>query len=140
MFHLGSNGRHSTRRRRSFRQPRPPHRRWPAFCGAVIDLIQILEVGPDISSNATPEDAAAALQKFGAQFEPPLTAAEKSMPDVVREDVETLGRQARFAVATKTAAPMNTPEFEDGADTSPYQHRQAMWSCGNPRYLHGVQV
>jgi hypothetical protein len=83
-----------------------------AFCGAVIDLIQVLEVGPDISSNATPDDTAAALQKFGAQFEPPLTAAEKSMPDVVREDVETLGRQARFAVATKTAAPMNTPEFE----------------------------
>lgn len=82
------------------------------YCGAVIDLLQVFEVGPDVSSNATPEDAAAALQKFQARFEPPLTTVEKSMPDVVREDVGTLGRQARFAVATKTAAPMNTPEFD----------------------------
>jgi len=81
------------------------------YCSAAIDLLQVLEVGPSISSNATPEDMAAALQKFSAQFEPPLTAVEKSMPDVARQDVETLGRQARFAVATKTAAPMNTPEF-----------------------------
>ena len=83
-----------------------------SFCSAAIDLLQVFEVGPNISSNATPDDTAAALQKFGAQFEPPLTAAEKSVPDVAREDVATLGRQARFAVATKTAAPMNTPEFE----------------------------
>lgn len=83
-----------------------------SYCSGVIDLLQVLEVGPDISSNATPDDMAAALQKFGARFEPPLTAVEKTVPDVAREDVETLGRQARYAVATKTAAPMNTPEFE----------------------------
>ncbi|MBV9922531.1 MAG: hypothetical protein JOY78_17005, partial [Pseudonocardia sp.] len=75
--------------------PAPPPE-LAGFCGPAIDLIQVLEVGPDISSNATPEDMATALQKFGAQFEPPLTAVEKSTPDVDREDIETLGRQARF--------------------------------------------
>jgi hypothetical protein len=83
-----------------------------SYCSAAVDLLQVLEVGPDISSNAAPDDVAAALQKFAAQFEPPLTAVEKTVPDVARQDVETLGRQARYAVATKTAAPMNTPEFE----------------------------
>src|SRR3954454_10057318 len=66
-------------------RPAPP----PAlagFCSAAIDLLQVFEVGPSISSNATPDEVAAALRKFGAQFEPPLTAVEKSMPDVARED------------------------------------------------------
>jgi hypothetical protein len=82
------------------------------YCSAVIDLLQVLEVGPDFATNATPEDVAAGLQKFGSRFEPPLTAVEKVVPEVAREDVETLGRQARFAVATKTPDPMTTPEFE----------------------------
>ena len=43
----------------------------PEFCGAVIDLLQVLEVGPDISSTSTPQDVATALQAFGAQVEPP---------------------------------------------------------------------
>jgi hypothetical protein len=89
--------------------PAPPPE-LASFCSAAIDLLQVLEAGPDISSNATPDNVA--LQKFAPRFEPPLTAVEKNMPDVVREDVETLGRQARFAVATKTADPMNTPEFD----------------------------
>jgi len=84
----------------------------PEFCNAVIDLVQVLQDGPDIGSNATPQDVAMALQDFQARFEPPLTAVEKTMPDVVREDVGTLGRQARYAVATTTAAPLSTPEFD----------------------------
>jgi hypothetical protein len=84
----------------------------PEFCSAVIDLLQVLEDGPDISSSSTPQDVATALQQFQARFEPPLTTVERTMPDVVREDVGTLGRQVRFAVATKTAEPMNTPEFD----------------------------
>ena len=34
------------------------------------------------------------------------------MPDFLRQDVETLGRQARSAVATKTSTPLDTPEFD----------------------------
>jgi hypothetical protein len=84
----------------------------PEFCGAVIDLLQVLEMGPDISSTSTPQDVATALQAFGAQVEPPLATLERSMPDFLRQDVETLGRQARSAVATKTSTPLDTPEFD----------------------------
>jgi len=84
----------------------------PEFCGAVIDLLQVLEVGPDISSTSTPQDVATALQAFGAQVEPPLATLERAMPDLIRPDVETLGRQARSAVATKTSAPLDTPEVD----------------------------
>jgi len=97
------------------------------FCSAVIDLLQVLEVGPNIKLDATPGDTATALQKFGAQFEPPLATVEKTMPDVVREDVETLGRQVRFAVATKTADPMNTPEFDAAL---PRLHINTVRKCG----------
>jgi len=84
----------------------------PEFCGAVVDLLQVLEVGPDISSTSTPPDVATALQAFGAQVEPPLTTLEKAMPDPIRPDVETLGRLARSAVSTKTSAPLDTPDFD----------------------------
>jgi hypothetical protein len=84
----------------------------PEFCNAVVDLLQVLELGPDISSTSTPADVTTALQTFGTQVEPPLTTVEKSMPDLVRQDVETLGRAARAAVATKNAAAMDTPEFD----------------------------
>jgi hypothetical protein len=83
-----------------------------SFCDAAIDLVQVFEGGPGISSTATPEDVATGLQEFQARFEPPLTTVEKNMPDVVRQDVGTLGRQARYAVAAKTTAPLDTPEFD----------------------------
>jgi hypothetical protein len=84
----------------------------PAFCAADVDLLQALEIGPDISSTSTPQDVATALQAFGTQFEPPLATLEKDMPDLIRPDVETLGRQARSAVATKSTAPLDTPEVD----------------------------
>jgi hypothetical protein len=84
----------------------------PEFCDAVVDLLQVLEIGPDVSSTSTPAEVTTALQTFGTQVEPPLARVEKSLPDVVRDDVGTLGRQARSAAATKTAAPLDTPEYD----------------------------
>lgn len=86
------------------------------FCGEAIDLVQVLQDGPDIGSEATPEAVATGLQEFQARFEPPLVAVEGDMPDLVRQDVGTLGRQARFAVAMTTEAPLETPEYESALD------------------------
>jgi hypothetical protein len=82
------------------------------FCSVAPDLLQVLEEGPDISSTATPADVAVAIQKFSTQLEPPLTAVGNSMPPVVRDDVGTIGRQVGSAVATKSDAPIITPEFD----------------------------
>jgi hypothetical protein len=82
------------------------------FCRPAVDLIEVLEDGPDISTGATPERVAAAMQEFQARFEPPLVAVEQNIPDAVEQDVGTLGRQARYAVATKMEAPLDTPEYE----------------------------
>ena len=109
-------------------KPGPPPE-LASYCSAVIDLLQVLEVGPDISANATPEEVAAGLQRFGSRFEPPLTAVEKIVPDVAREDVTTLGRQARFAVATKTPDPMMTPEFQAALTRL---HVNVVKQCGVP--------
>jgi|SRR5690349_4724908 len=92
-------------------RPAPPPE-LAGFCSAAPDLLQVLEEGPDISSTATPADVAVAIQKFSTQLQPPLTAVENSMPPVVRDDVGAIGRQVGSAVATKSDAPMSTPEFD----------------------------
>ena len=91
-------------------RPAPPPE-LASFCAAAPDLLQVLDEGPDIAPPGAPADVATALQTFSTRFEPPLTAVLKNMPAVVQDDIGTLGRQARAAVATKTVAPMNTPEF-----------------------------
>ena len=83
-----------------------------SFCGPAGDLVQVLQDGPDTSAGAPPEEVATALQEFQARFEPALVAVEQTMPQAVRQDVGTLGRQARYAVATKSEAPLETPEYD----------------------------
>jgi hypothetical protein len=74
-------------------------------------LVQVLQDGPDVGTGAPPEEAATEFRMFQARLEPPLTSVEQNAPAVVRQDVEILGRQARYAVTTRTVEPVQTPEF-----------------------------
>jgi hypothetical protein len=92
-------------------RPAPPPE-LATFCGAAVDLLQVLEDGPDVSTGAPPEEVASTFQEFQARLEPPLTAVEQNLPPMAQADVGTLARQARYAVTTSTEAPLNTPEFD----------------------------
>lgn len=96
-------------------RPAPPPE-LATFCGAAVDLVQVLDDGVDVSADSTPEDRAKAYQDFQAAVEPPLTAVEQSPPPAVQQDIGTLARQARYAVSTSTDAPLNTPEFDASLD------------------------
>jgi hypothetical protein len=96
-------------------RPAPPPE-LATFCGAAVDLVQVLDDGVDVNPDSTPEDTAKAYQDFQAAVEPSLTAVEQNTPPAVQQDIGTLGRQARYAVSTSTDAPLNTPEFDAALD------------------------
>jgi uncharacterized cupredoxin-like copper-binding protein len=83
------------------------------FCTAAVDLAAVVNDGPDVPNPpASPEDVAAAFDEYQARLEPPLTAMEQSVPPALQQDIATIGRQARYAVATNDEAPLNTPEYD----------------------------
>jgi hypothetical protein len=41
---------------------------------------------------------------------------ERSVPPAVQQDIATIARQARYAVATKDEAPLNTPEYDNAVN------------------------
>jgi uncharacterized cupredoxin-like copper-binding protein len=86
------------------------------ICGAAVDVSKVLADGPDIGDDPlTPEQVAAAFNEYRARLEPPLTALEHNPPAVLKEDLGTLARQARFAIENKDTAAVNTEEFQAAA-------------------------
>jgi hypothetical protein len=84
-----------------------------AYCTAAVDLARVVNDGPDTSSPpGPPEDVAAAFEEYQARLEPPLVAMEQSAPPAVQQDIATIARQARYAVATNDDAPLGTPEYD----------------------------
>jgi hypothetical protein len=83
------------------------------FCAAAVDLARVVTDGPDISDPPpAPEEVAAAFEEYEARLEPPLRALEQSVvPPAVQQDIATIARQARYAVATNDEAPLDTPEY-----------------------------
>jgi hypothetical protein len=83
------------------------------FCSAAVDLAAVVHDGPDIAdAPGAREDVAAAFAEYQARLEPPLTAMEQATPPALRQDITTIARQARYAVATNDEAPLGTPEFD----------------------------
>jgi hypothetical protein len=84
-----------------------------AFCTAAVDLARVVSDGPDVDNPPGPPEAvAAAFGEYQARLEPPLKAVEQSVPPAVQQDIATIARQARYAVATRDEAPINTPEYD----------------------------
>lgn len=81
-----------------------------AFCSAGVDLTRVVSDGPDVGD--PPEAVPTAFHEYEARLEPPLKAMEKSAPAAVQQDIATIARQARYAVATNAEAPLNTPEYD----------------------------
>ncbi|GAA0909311.1 hypothetical protein GCM10009559_79180 [Pseudonocardia zijingensis] len=93
----------------------PPGQPVPAetaqFCTAAVDLVQVVDDGPDVSDPpGPPEQVATAYKEFEARLEPPLRSIEASVPPALQKDLATIARQARYAVATNDEAPLDTPE------------------------------
>lgn len=88
-----------------------------AFCGAAVDAARALDAGPDLGPEPlTPEQTAAAFAEYRARLEPPLAVIERDPPPMLRDAVDTLARQARYAIDNQDAAALATPEFESAAD------------------------
>jgi len=99
--------------------PAPTERGLPAdkvdFCTGAVDLAGVVNDGPDVPDGPpppSPEDVAAAFEEYQARLEPPLTAVEQSVPPALQQDIATIARQARYAVATDDEAPLGTPEYD----------------------------
>src|SRR5690606_1718676 len=99
--------------------PAPTERGLPAdkvdFCTGAVDLAGVVNDGPDVPDGPpppSPEDVAAAFEEYQARLEPPLTAVEQSVPPALQQDIATIARQARYAVATNDEAPLGTPEYD----------------------------
>jgi hypothetical protein len=91
-------------------QALPPEK--AAFCTAAVDLAGVVNEGPDVDDPpGPPEEVAAAFDEYEARLEPPLMAMEQSVPPAVQQDITTIARQTRYAVATKDEAPLDTPEY-----------------------------
>jgi hypothetical protein len=99
-----------------------------AFCTAAVDLAAVVNDGPNVADPpGPPEEVAAAFEEYEARLEPPLRAMEQSVPPAVQQDIATIARQARYAVATNDDAPLDTPEY----DTATNRLRTFMISeCG----------
>jgi hypothetical protein len=93
----------------------PPER--AAFCTGAVDVERVVEDGPDVADPpGPPEEVAAAFKNFEVRLEPPLRAVEGAAPPVMQQDIATIGRQARYAVATNDEAPLDTPEITTAVD------------------------
>lgn len=89
-----------------------PSAQTAAFCTAAVDLARVANDGPDIDDPPpSPEEVAAEFAEYEARLEPPLKAVEQSVPPAVQQDIATIARQARYAVATNDEAPLDIPEF-----------------------------
>lgn len=94
------------------RQALPPES--AAFCTAAVDLARVVNDGPDIDEPPPPPEAvASAFKDYAARLEPPLRDIEQTVPPVAQQDIATIARQARYAVATVDEAPLETPEYAD---------------------------
>jgi hypothetical protein len=92
-------------------RPDEPAAETAAFCTAAVDLARVVNDGPDVSNPpGPPEEVAAAYEEFEARLEPPLRSIEASVPPALQQDLATIARQARYAVATNDEAPLDTPE------------------------------
>ncbi len=81
------------------------------FCEAVVDIDSTGAGGPEIDfETASPEEIQAALQEFGAMFEPLLVAVEQSAPEEVQSDVDVLATASREVFSTGDFAAFETPE------------------------------
>jgi hypothetical protein len=88
----------------------PPEK--AAFCTAAVDLARVVKDGPDVDDPPGPPEAvAAAFEDYAARLEPPLRDIEQAAPPVAQQDIATIARQGRYAVATVGEAPLETPEF-----------------------------
>lgn len=93
-------------------QALPPEK--AAFCTAAVDLSRVVKDGPDIDDPPGPPAAvASAFEDYAARLEPPLRDIEQRVPPVAQQDIATIARQARYAVATTSEAPVETPEYVD---------------------------
>jgi hypothetical protein len=91
-------------------QALPPEK--AAFCTAAVDLSSVVKDGPEIDDPPGPPEAvASAFEDYAARLEPPLRDIEQAAPPVAQQDIATIARQARYAVATTTEAPLETPEY-----------------------------
>jgi hypothetical protein len=85
-----------------------------AFCTAAVDLARVVNDGPEIDDPPGPPEAvASAFKDYAARLEPPLRDIEQTVPPVAQQDIATIARQARYAVATADEAPLETPEYAD---------------------------
>jgi hypothetical protein len=88
-----------------------------AFCTAAVDLVHVVSDGPDVANPpGPPEEVAAAFREYEARLEPPLKTMEESVPPALQQDIATIARQARYAVATNDEAPLDTPENASALD------------------------
>ena len=88
-----------------------------ALCGAIVDVLRVLDDGPDLGDTPpTPDEVTTAFAEFRARLEPPLSTLEHNPPPVVQADIGTLARQARFAIDNRDVAALETPESELSAD------------------------
>jgi hypothetical protein len=88
-----------------------------AFCTAAVDLARVVTEGPDVANPpGPPEEVAAAFEEYQARLEPPLKAMEESVPPALQQDIATIARQTRYAVATNDEAPLETPENATAVD------------------------
>jgi hypothetical protein len=86
------------------------------ICGAAVDVAKVIGAGPDIGEEpVTPEQLTSGFAEYRAGLEPPLAALEQNPPPGEKDDISTLARQARFAIANKDPNAVQTDEFQDAA-------------------------
>ncbi len=110
------------------------------FCGAAVDASRVLGDGPGLAEGAARPDVAAAFNEYKARLEPPLSVIETSAPEAVRQDVGTLARQARFAIAANDPTAVETPEFQAADERLRAFVRQGLPHRGPPGGGHRVPV
>jgi hypothetical protein len=84
------------------------------FCEAAVDAEATISMGPPVDfETATPEEIQAALEEFGAEVEPQLTAVEESAPEDVSDDVTTLTDKIREVLSTGDDTIFEQPEYTE---------------------------
>lgn len=100
------------------------------LCGAAVDLSIVLNDGPDIGDEpVTPQQVDAAFTEYRVRLEPPLMALEQNPPPGLKENIDTLARQARFAIQNKDATAVSTEEFQAAVTRL---QSYVVRSCGYP--------
>jgi hypothetical protein len=88
-----------------------------AFCTAAVDFMRVVSDGPDIDDPPGPPEAVAtAFEEYEARLEPPLKDVEQSARPAAQQDIATIVRQTRYAVATRDEAAIQTPEYNAALD------------------------